>query len=466
MKKSPNILYILIDDLGWKDVSCYGSEFYETPNLDRLAGKGMRFTDAYAACPVCSPTRASIMSGKYPARLGLTNYIHVHNPGQQDRARLIDAPYIPFLDTKEKSIASTLHDNGYATWHVGKWHMGEKEYWPDRHGFEVNIGGCDHGHPKQGYFSPWNIPTLEDGPEGEYLTDRLTDEAIRLVESKEDRPFFLNLWYYTVHTPIQGKPELVAKYERKARALGLHKKKTFEEGEVHPKSETVNTRLRRRLIQSDPEYAAMVECMDTNIGRLLKAIEDKGEADNTIVVFTSDNGGLATAEGSPTSNAPLNEGKGWMYEGGTREPLIIHWPGVTGANSFCREPVTSPDFYPTILEMAGIEAMPDQHCDGQSLVPLLKGGNFLDREAIYWHYPHYGNQGGTPGSSVRAGDWKLIEFFEDGRRELYNLREDIGESKDLSGSRPEVTERMHALLKNWRAEMEALEPEVNPDWPW
>ena len=466
MSKSPNILYILIDDLGWKDLSCYGSEFYETPNLDRLAGKGMRFTDAYAACPVCSPTRASIMSGKYPARLGLTNYIHVGNPGQRDRARLIDAPYIPYLDTKEKSLASALQENGYSTWHVGKWHMGEKEFWPDRHGFEVNIGGCDHGHPKNGYFSPWKIPNLEEGPEGEYLTDRLTDEAIRLVEGKDDRPFFLNLWYYTVHTPIQGKPELVAKYERKARALGLHKKKTFEEGEIHPKSESVNKRIRRRLIQSDPEYAAMVECMDTNIGRLLQAIEAKGEADNTIVVFTSDNGGLATAEGSPTSNAPLNEGKGWMYEGGTREPLIIHWPGVTEDNSFCREPVTSPDFYPTVLEMAGIEAMPDQHCDGESLVPLLKGGNSLDREAIYWHYPHYGNQGGTPGSSVRAGDWKLIEFFEDGRRELYNLREDIGETKDLSGNRPEVTERLNGLLKNWRAEMEALEPEVNPDWKW
>ncbi len=466
MKKQPNIIFILIDDLGWTDLSSYGSSFYETPNLDRLAAGGMRFTDAYAACPVCSPTRASILSGKYPARLGLTNYIHVNNPGQQDRARLIDAPYVPFLDTKEKSLATTLQESGYSTWHVGKWHLGDEKYWPEQHGFEVNIGGCHHGHPSDGYFSPWNIPNLENGPDGEYLTDRLTDEAIGLVASKDSRPFFLNLWYYTVHTPIQGKPDLVEKYEKKARSLGLDRAKTFEEGEVFPKSESVNRRVRRRLIQSDPEYAAMVECMDTNIGRLLEAVEEKGELDNTIVVFTSDNGGLATAEGSPTSNAPLNEGKGWMYEGGTREPLIVNWPGVIQPNTLCREPVTSPDFYPTLLELAGVESQPDQHCDGVSFAPLLTGAGDLDREAIYWHYPHYGNQGGTPGSSVRAGDWKLIEFYEDGRRELYHLRNDIGETVDLSGSRPDVTQRLHSLLKNWRGEMEALEPVSNPDWTW
>ena len=469
MSKAPNIIYILIDDLGWKDIGCYGSDFYETPNLDRLAARGMRFTDAYAACPVCSPTRASLLSGKYPARLGLTNYIKWPEPGHRDRGRLIDAPYVPYLDTKETSVAAALRDNGYATWHVGKWHLGEEAYWPERHGFEVNVGGCDFGLPTQGYFSPWGIPTLEDGPEGEYLTDRLTDEAIGLVRDNarnDDRPFFLNLWYYTVHTPIQGKPGLVAKYERKARAVGLDKAKTFEEGETQPKSPTVKKRVRRRLVQSDPEYAAMVECMDANIGRLLEAVEAVGEAENTIVVFTSDNGGMSTAGGSPTCNAPLSEGKGWMYEGGTREPLIVHWPGVTEPNAFCREPVTSPDFYPTILEMAGVEPMPEQHRDGVSLVPLLRGEGGLDREAIFWHYPHYGEQGGTPGSSVRSGDWKLIEFYEDGRLELYNLREDIGETENLAALRPETTQRLHGLLKTWRKEMEALEPEPNPDWKW
>ncbi|MCF7855035.1 MAG: sulfatase [Candidatus Pacebacteria bacterium] len=464
--QKPNIVFILLDDFGWTDLSCYGSTFYETPNLDRLATRSMRFTDAYAACPVCSPTRASIMSGKYPARLGLTNYISWVNPGHQDKCRLIEAPYVPYLSTDENSLASTLKEIGYTTWHIGKWHMGEEPYWPDKHGFDVNIGGCDLGHPNNGYFSPYNIPNLEDGPEGEYLTDRLTDEAIKLIRHNEDSPFFLNLWYYTVHTPIQGKPELVAKYERKARALGLDKVKTFEEGEIHPKSETVLKRIRRRLVQSDPVYAAMIECMDANVGRLLKAIEEKGELDNNIVIFTSDNGGLATSEGSPTCNAPLSEGKGWMYEGGTREPLIVCWPGVTQPNSICREPVTSPDFYPTILDMIGADPAPDQHVDGVSFTSLLKGQKPLDRDGIFWHYPHYGNQGGTPGSSIRTGDWKLIEFYEDSRLELYNLREDVGETVNLAGTRPDITQRLHQRLKGWRVDMEALEPTPNPDWAW
>lgn len=340
-------------------------------------------------------------------------------------------------------------------------------YWPERHGFDINIGGCDFGHPYNGYFSPYGITNLEDGPDGEYLTDRLTNEAIQLVEEHHDsRPFFMNLWYYTVHTPIQGKPELVAKYEKKARALGLDKVKTFEEGEIHPKSQSVKIRVRRRLLQSDPEYAAMIECMDTNVGRLFDALERKGELDNTIIVFTSDNGGLATSEGSPTCNAPLNEGKGWMYEGGAREPLIIRWRGVTTPNSICRVPVTSTDFYPTLLEMVGVDLNPEQHCDGISLVPLLQSADSLDRDTIFWHYPHYANQGGTPGSSIRAGDWKLIEFYEDGRLELYNLREDIGETMNLAGTRPELTRKLHQRLKAWREEMEAMEPQPNQEWHW
>ncbi len=464
--KQPNIVFILLDDFGWTDLSCYGSAFYETPHLDRLAGESMRFTDAYASCPVCSPTRASVMSGKYPARLGLTNFIAGRQAGHQDRARLIDAPYVPYLSTDEKSLASALRESGYATWHVGKWHLGAEPYWPGKHGFDVNVGGCSMGHPWKGYFSPWSIPTLEDGPAGEYLTDRLTDDAIALVRANEGRPFFLNLWHYTVHTPIQAPQDLIDKYERKARALGLDRVRTFEEGEAHPKSLSVNQRIRRRLLHSDPVYAAMIENMDRNVGRLLKAVEDKGELDNTIVVFTSDNGGLATVEGSPTCNAPLSEGKGWMYEGGTRVPLIVHWPGVTKANRFCREPVTSTDFYPTLLEMAGAPAQPQQHVDGRSLVPLLRGEGPLDRDGIFWHYPHYGNQGGTPGSSIRAGDWKLIEFYEDGRLELYNLRQDIGETRNLAGMRPELTRDLHGRLCRWRTEMEALAPTPNPDWPW
>ena len=300
-------------------------------------------------------------------------------------------------------------------------------------------------------------------PEGTYLTDYLTDEAIRLVQENGEQPFFLNLWYYTVHTPIQGKKEKIEKYRQKAKGLGLDQVETFEEGDFFPCDHKKGQRIKRRLVQSDPVYAAMIESLDENIGRLLAAVEDAGQADNTVVIFTSDNGGLATAEGSPTCNAPLAEGKGWMYEGGTREPLLVKWPGVVPAGSQCRTPVTSPDFYPTLLEMAGLDPLPQQHCDGSSFAPLLRGEG-LEREAIFWHYPHYGNQGGTPGSSVRWGDYKLIEFFEDGRVELYNLRDDIGEARDLAAAEPQVRDRLKARLAQWRDQVEAKIPQPNPDF--
>ncbi len=459
--RRPNIILILMDDLGWKDLSCYGSSFYETPNLDRLAARSVRFTDAYAACPVCSPTRASIMSGKYPARVGVTNFIGGHTQG-----RLVDAPYVRQLPLTEASLATALREGGYATWHVGKWHLGGREYWPDRHGFEVNVGGCDWGMPNQGYFSPWGLPTLPDGPAGEYLPDRLMDEAIGLIERSDGRPFFLNYWDYCVHIPIQAKPDKVAKYEAKARALGLDALPTFAEGEPFPCEHKKDQRVVRRLLQSDAAYAAMIESVDENIGRLLQALEATGQADDTIIIFTSDNGGLATAEGSPTCNAPLAEGKGWMYEGGTREPLFVHWPGVA-APGVCATPVTSPDLYPTILEMAGLPLRPEQHVDGVSLAPLLRGEGAPEREALYWHYPHYGNQGGTPGASLRAGDWKLIEFYEDGRLELYNLREDVSEERNRAADLPALAARLQALLAAWRESVAAQMPAPNPDYsPW
>jgi len=460
----PNIILILIDDLGWKDLSCYGSTFYETPNLDRLAGEGMRFTDAYAACPVCSPTRASLMSGKYPARVGVTNYINARHKDHPDRGRLIDVPYIDHLPAAERSLAAALRDGGYATWHVGKWHLGGPDTYPDRHGFDVNVAGCEWGMPSHGYFSPWKIPTLEDGPEGEYLTDHLTDQAVRLIRSKTGKPFFLNLWYYSVHIPIQAKPEKIAKYEAKAQAMGLNNVKTFEEGDFFPGEHKKDQRIVRRLVQSDPAYAAMIEGLDENIGRVLAAVDEIGESENTVVLFTSDNGGLATAEGSPTCNAPLAEGKGWMYEGGTREPLIVKWPGVVRPGSLCDTPVTSPDFYPTFLEAAGLDLIPEQHADGVSFLPLLKETAGFDRGPIFWHYPHYGNQGGTPGSSVRSGDYKLIEFFEDGRTELYNLRDDIREERDLADADPRRATELHDLLSAWRQQVEAKIPQPNPDY--
>ncbi|MBX3012300.1 MAG: sulfatase [Caldilineaceae bacterium] len=459
----PNIIFILIDDLGWRDLGCYGSSFYETPRLDQLAAEGMRFTDAYAACPVCSPTRASLLTGKYPATLGITDWIdwakHIHPA----RGKLVDVPYLDHLPTAETTIATLLQAAGYATWHVGKWHLGGPTHYPEAHGFDVNIGGCHMGSPGQGgYFSPYTIPVLDNGPVGEYLTDRLTDEAIRLIEQRDPaQPFFLNFWHYAVHTPIEAPASLTAAYQAKAQALGLDQQTTFAEGDPFPTEHKKHLRITRRLLQSDPVYAAMVENLDWNIGRLLDALAAQGLAEETIIIFTSDNGGLATAEGSPTCNAPLAEGKGWMYEGGTREPLLVKWPGVTSPGSLCTTPVTSPDLAPTLLTMAGLSPRPDLHTDGTTFAPLLQGATTFAREAIFWHYPHYGNQGGTPGSSVRAGDYKLIEFFEDGRLELYNLRTDLSETQNLAAQLPEVTQHLHQLLQSWRCTVEAQIPQPN-----
>ncbi|CAG7638404.1 Arylsulfatase [Paenibacillus allorhizosphaerae] len=461
-KPQPNLIFILIDDMGWTDLGCYGSSFYETPHLDALAAEGVRFTEAYAACPVCSPTRASILTGKYPATLGVTNWI-----GGKARGKLIDSPYVDHLSLEEKSIAAALKEGGYRTWHVGKWHLGGREHYPDKHGFDVNIGGCDWGSPKKGYFSPYGIETLEEGPEGEYLTDRLTDEAIRLIRQNDGSPFFLNLWHYAVHTPIQAHPELTRRFAAKAKEQRLDETEAIVQGELFPSEHKKHLHVRRRVIQSDPVYAAMVHNLDTNIGRLIEALKETGQYENTAIVFTSDNGGLATAEGSPTSNRPLHEGKGWMYEGGVREPFIVRWPGVTRPGTVCDIPVTSPDVYPTLLDIAGLELLPEQHRDGRSLVPLLLGEGSLEREAIYWHYPHYGNQGGTPGSSIRMGDYKLIEFFEDGRLELYDLKNDISEAHDLSSQLPERAQFMQAKLAQWRERVEAKIPQPNPDFvPW
>ncbi len=453
----PNIIFILIDDMGWRDLGCMGSSFYETPNLDQLAADGMLFSDAYAACPVCSPTRASIMTGKYPASVGITNFI-----GGNAKGQLLDAPYLQQLPLEEKTIASALRENGYRTWHVGKWHLGQEPFYPQHHGFDVNVGGCHFGHPPT-YWSPYGIENLADGPDGEYLTDRLTDEAIALVENCGDAPFFLNFWHYAVHLPIESPPELVEKYRAKAKALGLDEDGGMETGEHFPSEHKKDQRVQRRRFQSDPDYAAMVENLDGNIGRLLRALEQSGKADNTLVIFTSDNGGLSTAEGSPTSNAPLNEGKGWMYEGGTREPLIVRWPAKIAAGGRCDVPVTSPDFFPTLAQIGGANV--SAGIEGESLLPLLTGeAKSLKREAIFWHYPHYGNQGGTPGSSIRAGDWKLIEFFEDGAIELYNLRDDLEEEHNVAADNPDVVTRLINQLQQWRESVEAKIPRRNPNW--
>ena len=463
----PNILFILIDDLGARDLGCYGSSFYETPNLDRLASQGMLFTQAYASCPVCSPTRASIMSGKYPARVGITQFIGGNNCG-----KLSEVPYLHYLPLEEVSLATALRQGGYQTWHVGKWHLGDEPFYPQHHGFDVNIGGCHHGMPPRPhhFWSPYNLPTLSPGPAGEYLTDRLTEEAIGLIKKRDkSRPFYLNLWHYAVHIPIQCHEELIEKYRQKAKRLGLDRVEAVVEGEEIPKSYPEGqtpARIRRRMIQSDPAYAAMVENLDTNIGRVLDTLEAEWLAENTIVIFTSDNGGLSTAEGSPTCNLPLAEGKGWNHEGGTRVCQMIRWPGVIAASSQCAVPTTSTDYYPTLLEAAGLPLRPEQHVDGVSLAPLFRGEAKLEREAIYWHYPHYSNQGGTPASSLVSGDgrWKLVEYFEDGRHELFDLETDPSETRDAAAQQPELTRRLAGLLHAWQREVGAKIPQRNPDW--
>jgi arylsulfatase A-like enzyme len=461
---SPNIIFILVDDLGWRDLACYGSQFYETPNLDRLAGEGVTFSQAYAAAPVCSPSRASLLTGRYPARVGVTDWIDIGYHIHPARGRLVDAPYLRYLPLEEFNLARALKQAGYATWHVGKWHLGPEEYYPQRQGFDINIAGGRQGHPWKGYFSPWELPNLEDGLEGEYLTDRLTDEAIRLIRNHQGKPFFLNFWHYAVHTPIQAKPADVERFAHKARTLGLDQIDPFEEGEFFPTEHKKHLRIQRRKIQSDPAYAAMIYNLDWNIGRLVEALQATGLSENTLIVFTSDNGGLATSEGAPTCNYPLAEGKGWMYEGGNRVPLFFVWPGVIPVAIRCNVPFSSPDLYPTLLEMAGVAAHPEQHRDGLSFAQVLRGNASMEDRPVFWHYPHYGNQGGTPACAVRLGNFKLIEFFEDGRLELYNLEQDIGEMRNLAGELPEMKRHLHELLLGWRGEVLARLPQSNPDW--
>jgi arylsulfatase A-like enzyme len=455
-KKKLNFVFILIDDLGWTDLGCYGSSFYETPNIDRLASEGMRFTAAYAACPVCSPTRGSIMAGKYPARLGITQWIG----GSQKPTEYADR-----LALEEVTIAEVLKGQGYATGFVGKWHLSPRtadiraDFYPDKQGFDVNIGGDWSGAPPT-YFYPYKKRNraLEEmppgGEEGEYLTDRLTDESLKFIEANKDRPFLLYLSHYAVHTPIESKQVLTDKYKTKAEKLPTGEGQRFA---------GVYGRYNTRVVQDNPAYAGMVQSVDESIGRVMKKLKESGVADNTALIFTSDNGGLSTVprEG-PTANLPLRAGKGWLYEGGIREPMFIKWPGVVKPGSVCDEPVTSTDFYPTMLEMAGLGLMPEQHIDGVSLMPLLKNKGRLRRKAIYWHYPHYHGSGNRPSGAVRSGDYKLIEWYEDNSVELYNLKSDLGEKLNLTKVMPEKTAELKEMLGRWLKQMNAKMPAAGP----
>ncbi|MBN1864663.1 MAG: sulfatase [Victivallales bacterium] len=465
MPKNPNIVMFLIDDLGCRDLGCFGSSFYETPRLDALAAEGMRFTNAYASCPVCSPTRASIMSGKYPARIGLTQFIAGRRNG-----RVLEAPFLHYLPLTETSVAKALGEAGYQTWHVGKWHLGDENFYPDKHGFDMNVGGCHMGHPRNGYFSPYKMLTLPDGPEGEYLTDRLTDETVALIRNRNrERPFFLHLSHYAVHTPIQAPENLVEKYRRKAAALGLDKINPMVDGgpmsSISPGHEgRPITHIKRRMLQSDPVYAAMMENLDTNIGKVLDALDAEGLKDNTLVMFTSDNGGLATAESSPTCNAPFAEGKGWEREGGNRVCQIATWPRVIRPGSLCDTPVQSCDFYPTFLEAAGLPLRPEQHCDGISMMPAFTGKDTMPKRALFWHYPHYSNQGGSPTAWILRDGWKFIRNYDAGTEELFHLPSDVSESNDCGHKFPERTASLAKELDTWQREIEAFIPTPNPEW--
>ncbi|WDQ18861.1 sulfatase [Rhodopirellula sp. P2] len=464
-KSPPNVVFFLVDDLGYMDIGANNPDtFYETPHIDRLSQSGMRFTDGYAANPVCSPTRYSILAGKYPSRVDATNFFTGTRPG-----KFHPAPLNNRMPLEEITLAESLKSNGYATFFAGKWHLGpSEEYWPEHQGFDVNQGGHNAGGPYSGkrYFSPFENPRLEDNTTGEHLPDRLAKEASKFIEQHQDEPFLTYLSFYSVHTPLMAPPELVKKYKAKAERLGLTDQEAFgEEEKLWGKPEWKGRPVRQ--LQSHATYAAMVEAMDQAVGRVLQQIDDLGLTEETIVILTSDNGGLSTSEGWPTSNLPLRGGKGWVYEGGIREAFMIRAPGITKPGTTSDEPVCSIDFYPTILDLCGQTAPPQQQLDGVSLKPLLRGDESLDRQSLYWHYPHYSNQGSFPGGAIREGDWKLIERYEDGRVHLYNLKDDIGERNDVADQHPERVNAMRDQLHRWYKEVDAkfLQPKDGQQ-PW
>jgi arylsulfatase A-like enzyme len=496
-QKRQNVIIFLVDDLGWRDLGCYGSTFYETPNVDKLASEGIRFTNAYASCHVCSPSRASLLTGKFPARLNLTDWL----PGRKDfpfqkLKNVVINQQLPF---EENTLAETLKANGYTTAIFGKWHLGEEPSGPDKHGFDVHVpDGWNKGWPLT-YYAPFRLSGY-DGLEGEYLTDRLTDDALKYIESTKGKPFFLYLAHFAVHDPIEGRDDLVEKYDVKlhnqsdgvtpqyilegnpdsdpvsiAERTTLLKQQGYESFSGLPRN-TVKVKQR----QDNTNFAAMVESMDTSLGRVLAKLDELGIADNTIIIFCSDNGGMAAANfGNPerkidstqldkafsTSNLPLRGAKGWLYEGGIRVPTIIKWSGDGKPGSTCDFPVINTDFYPTILEMLGLPAQPKQTVDGTSIVPLLHGEDRLDRDALYWHFPHYSNHGmQSPGGAVRYKNYKLIEYYENGTVQLFNLDNDLEEEHDLSATEPEKTKELLDMLHKWRTSVGAKMMLPNPQY--
>ena len=450
--KQTNFLFFLVDDMGWADIGANGSKFHETPHIDRLAATGMRFTQGYAACPVCSPTRASIMTGRHPVRVDITDWI----PGQSNRAtnKLLHPQDRNNLAHEEVTIAEQLKKHSYQTFFAGKWHLGSEGHWPEDQGFDINIGGHHRGSPPGGYYAPWTNPALKSKKNGEYLTERLTEESVKFLEKRDaNKPFLLYLSYYNIHTPIQPYKKRIDHYTAKAAKIFKGKTPTQKEHEG-------TTRMR----QDNAALASMVAAVDDSVGTLLGKLKELKLDENTVVIFFSDNGGLSTRGGKrfgPGCNLPLRASKGWLYEGGVREPTIIRAPGVTKPGSVSHKPMVSMDFFPTMLELAGLPAQTKLHADGQSLVSQLKGNDSGSR-TLYWHYPHYHGSSWKPGAAIRDGDWKLIEFYHHEKIELYNLAEDIGEQKNLAASHPQKAVELRAKLVAWQKQLKAKMPLPNP----
>lgn len=449
--KQPNVVLILVDDMGLHDLSIEGSTFYRSPNIDKLARTGMRFTQGYATCRVCSPSRASIQLGKFTARHGITQWIGARSGMEWKRDDpLLPADYVRELPHEDISLAETLQQAGYTTFFAGKWHLGGEGSLPTDHGFDFNVGGHHRGSPPGGFFSPYKNPQMENGSPGESLTLRLADETAGFIKQHQNEPFFAMLSFYSVHAPVQTTKELWTKYQQAAPKLP----DTMSRFKI-------DRTLPVRQVQDHPVYAGMVETTDTAVGQVLNTLDECGLTQSTIVIFTSDNGGVSSGDAYATSNLPLRGGKGRQWEGGIREPYYIRYPVKTKPGSTCDTPVTGADFYPTLLELCGLPLNPAQHVDGVSLVPLFTGDE-IDPRPLYWHYPHYDNQGGEPSSLFREGDWKLIHYYEDGRNELYQLDQDPTEQSDLSRTHPARTKRMAAQLDRWLHSVGAKFPEPDP----
>ena len=450
--KQTNFLFFLVDDMGWADIGANGSRFHETPHIDRLAKSGMRFTQGYAAGSVCSPTRASIMTGKHPVRVDITDWI----PGQPNRPinPLLHPEDRHSLPLEEVTLAEALKQHGYQTFFAGKWHLGNEGEWPTDQGFDINIGGHHKGSPPGGYYAPWTNPALKAKRKGEYLTERLTEESAKFLESRDKaKPFLLYLSYYNIHTPIQPYKKRIDHYKSKA-------EKSF----TVPTPFEVEHDGKTRTRQDNPALASMVAAVDDSVGALLDKLEELKLDDNTVVIFFSDNGGLSTlGRIGPGCNLPLRAGKGWLYEGGIREPTLIRAPGVTQPGSVSDKPMISMDFFPTMLDLAGLPLQPKLHVDGRSLLSQLKG-NDTGQRTLHWHYPHYHGSSWKPGASIRDGDWKLIEFYHYNNFELYNLAKDPGERTNLAKHNPRKAAELRAKLSTWQKRMKAKMPVPNPDY--